>query len=94
MKFELTDNELQMYNAKVKVWQDKLYEYIRDNFVSELHVKFNDCVDKANNFNTFCLERIRWDSPQLIENYAKSGCIMKILKDFNEKHPFPKLVEL
>jgi uncharacterized radical SAM superfamily Fe-S cluster-containing enzyme len=93
MKFELTDNELQMYNAKVKVWQDKLYEYIRDNFVSELYVKFNDCVNKAN-LNTFRLEEVRWDAPQLIENYAKSNCIMKILKDFKEKHPFPKLVEL
>ena len=93
MKFELTDNELQMYNAKVKVWQDKLYEYIRDNFVSEMKISFNNCVDRAN-FNTFKLEEIRWDAPQLIENYAKSNCIMKILKEFNEKHPFPKLVEL
>lgn len=82
MKIELTDNELQMYYAKVKVWQDKLYDYIHDNFVSEMKVSFNNCVDRAN-FNTFC-----------IENYAKSDCIMKILKDFNEKHPFPKLIDL
>jgi hypothetical protein len=40
------------------------------------------------------LKEVRWNEPQLIENYAKSDCIMKILKDFNEKHPFPKLVEL
>jgi len=93
MKFELTDNELQMYNAKVKVWQDKLYEYIRDNFVSDLRIKFNECKETAN-FNTFALKEVRHDAPQLIENYAKSDCIMKILKDFKEKHPFPKLVEL
>ena len=93
MKFELTDIELQKYNAKVKDWQYKLDTYIRDNFVSELKVTFNDCVDRAN-FNSFALKEVRWDAPQLIENYVKSNCIMKILKDFNEKHPFPKLVEL
>jgi hypothetical protein len=93
MKFELTNNELQMYNVKVKAWQNKLYEYIHDNFVSEMKVSFTSCVDRAN-FNTFHLEEVRWNAPQLIENYAKSDCIMKILKDFNDKHPFPKLVEL
>jgi hypothetical protein len=93
MKFELTDNELQSYNAKVRVWQDKLDAYIRDNFFSELKVTFNNCVDRANH-HSFALKEVRWNEPQLIENYAKSDCIMKILKDFNEKHPFPKLVEL
>lgn len=94
MRFELTHNELLMYNAKVKIWQEKLYNYIQDNFVSELRVNFTTCVDRANCFDTFKLEEIRWDAPQLIANYAKSDCIMKILKDFNEKHPFPKLIEL
>jgi hypothetical protein len=28
MKFELTDNELQMYHAKIKVWQEKLEEHM------------------------------------------------------------------
>jgi len=87
MKFELTDNELQIYNAKVRDWQDKLYAYIRDNFVSELRVTFNDCVDTAN-FNSFALKEVRWNAPQLIENYAKSDCIMKILKDFNKNIHF------
>jgi hypothetical protein len=29
MKFELTDNELQIYHTKVKIWQDKLEEHMR-----------------------------------------------------------------
>ena len=94
MKFELTDNELQMYNAKVKVWQEKLCEYIIANYASDLRIEFNRCLDKANNFNTFMMKEIRWDAPERIENYGKSNCLSKIIKDFKEKHPFPKLVEL
>lgn len=67
MKFELTDNELQMYNAKVKVWQEKLEEHMR---------------------------LTPWHLPEIEERYGLSNYIVLKLKEFNEKHPFPKLVEL
>lgn len=67
MKFELTDNELQMYNAKIKIWQEKFEEHMR---------------------------LTPWHLPEIEERYGSSNYIVLKIKEFNEKHPFPKLVEL
>jgi hypothetical protein len=67
MKFELTDSELQMYHAKIKVWQEKLEEHMR---------------------------LTPWHLPEIEERYGSSNYIVLKIKEFNEKHPFPKLVEL
>ena len=67
MKFELTDNELQMYHAKIKVWQEKLEEH---------------------------MGLTPWHLPEIKERYGSSNYIVLKIKEFNEKHPFPKLVEL
>jgi hypothetical protein len=67
MKFELTDNELQMYHAKIKVWQEKLEEHMR---------------------------LTPWHLPEIEERYGSSNYIVLKIKEFNEKHPFPKLIEL
>lgn len=93
MKIELTDNELQMYYAKVKVWQNNLDGYIRDNFMPQFRATLTHCIEVVN-WSLRGVENVSWDAPQLVENYAKSDCMIKILKDFNEKHPFPKLIDL
>jgi hypothetical protein len=67
MKFELTDNELQMYHAKIKVWQEKLEEH---------------------------MSLTPWHLPEIEERYGSSNYIVLKIKEFNEKHPFPKLIEL
>jgi hypothetical protein len=66
MKFELTDNELQMYHAKIKVWQEKLEEHMR---------------------------LTPWHLPEIKELYGSSNYIVLKIKEFNENHPFPKLIE-
>ena len=96
MKFELTDNELQTYHAKVQTWLDGLHDYIRDNFDSELKIAYERCIEAANNkiLKTYACNKVLDDLPRYAEKYGKSNCIMKLMKTYKEINPFPKLVEL
>lgn len=97
MKFELTDNELQMYNSKVQVWVDGLHDYIYNNFTSdELKIAYEHCIESANNKILKIQFGYRYldDLPAFAEKYGKSNCVMKLMKAYKEMHPFPKLVEL